>query len=104
MCESLKSNTEIISFGNTSRRTQHPDREHQELLQCLKEFRVDYPTGWRSNEEQIAFAYFNNRKGYRPIALDKKTEAAKDVRNITVFISDLGFTTTYRGISRRQCA
>ena len=37
------------------------------------------------------FAEFHNKQGYRFIALNKKTEAAKDVRNRTVFIRDLGF-------------
>lgn len=89
--QQLKAKSEIISFGNTSLRPQFPDLEHQEMLQSLSDFREQHPEGWHAKYEQKDFAEFHNKQGYRFIALNKKTEAAKDVRNRTVFVRDLGF-------------
>jgi hypothetical protein len=90
----IRSNSGLISFGNTGARLADPRAVYVKILNALVEFRTRNKNWEIADQED--FGALLSKKGIFEIRDDTIVGKAKDVRVKTGFISQLGFTTDKR--------
>lgn len=90
----IKSNSGLVSFGNTGARLGDPRATYANIVNALTEFRKQNKN-WEKPDQKL-FGKILGEYQIFDIKTDNKVSSDKDVRLKTAFLSDLGFTTNER--------
>ena len=94
----ITANSGLISLGNTGARLSDPRATYVKILNALVEFRKQNKN-WET-KDQAEFGELLGELKIFEIKTDNKVSSDKDVRLKTGFISQLGFTTEERIITK----
>ncbi len=96
--EKITANSGLISFGNTGARLGDPRATYVKILTALNKFR-ERNANWK-DKDQVEFGELLSELEIFEIKTDNIVSSDKDVRLKTSFISQLGFTTNDRIVTK----